>query len=359
MRDSQLSGAGQKAVGDQYGSSKPLFLFVQTERFSLASPLFDLLYLDCHTAREAIIHYLLDQEVFMNIYFNSSYTASLFAFDTTRKSGDVAQSLLDRPIDGITLVDPVGFAQRAEGLIKSVHSVDYYAAVKSGDPRYVAESQGFSWDEGIFPMALNHTAGVVAAADEALKLNRATGTLSSGLHHAKWDQGEGFCTFNGLAVAARHAVDAGARVLILDFDAHCGGGTYSLLEDIGGDVTHIDVSVSGFDMYRTDGKNKLIMSESGSYEWDINAALDYASTLGQFDLCLYNAGMDPFNCGVSIDELVARENAVAAFCRDHVPATAFTLAGGYTWGNVEMSEIVDLHRLTITSFQESYDCIAN
>jgi hypothetical protein len=62
---------------------------------------------------------------------------------------------------------------------------------------------------------------------------------------------------------------------------------------------------------------------------------------------------------VSIDELIVRENTVAAFCRDNVPATAFTLAGGYTWGDVEMSEIVDLHRLTITSFKETNDCIKN
>ena len=295
----------------------------------------------------------------MNIYFNDNYTASLYAFDTTRKSGDVAQSLLDNPVDGVTLADPAGFAQLTDGLIRQVHSTDYYAAVKSGTPIHVAQSQGFDWDEGIFPMAFNHTTGVVAAANEALILGRTAGTLSSGLHHAKWDKGEGFCTFNGLAVAARHGVELGARVLILDFDAHCGGGTHSLLQDVGGDVVQVDVSVSGFDCYRAEGKNKLIMSESGSYEWDINAALDYASSLGTFDLCLYNAGMDPFNCGVSVDELIARENAVAAFCRDNVPATAFTLAGGYTWGDVEMSEIVDLHRLTITSFKEANDCITN
>lgn len=295
----------------------------------------------------------------MNIYFNNDYTASLFAFDTTRKSGDVAKSLLDDPVDGVTLVDPAGSSQLTDNLIKQVHSGDYYAAVKSGDPRHVAESQGFSWDEGIFPMALNHAAGVVAAASDALLFGRFAGTLSSGLHHAKWDTGDGFCTFNGLAVAARRGVELGARVLILDFDAHCGGGTHGLLNDVGGDVVQVDVSVSGFDSYRPLGDNKLIMSDSSSYEWDILAALDYANTLGTFDLCLYNAGMDPFNCGVSIDDLVKRETAVAAFCRDNIPATAFTLAGGYTWGGVDMSEIVNLHRLTITNFGENYDRVGN
>jgi hypothetical protein len=42
--------------------------------------------------------------------------------------------------------------------------------------------------------------------------------------------GAGFCTFNGLALAALAALDLGAkRVLVLDLDAHCGGGTHELL----------------------------------------------------------------------------------------------------------------------------------
>ena len=32
--------------------------------------------------------------------------------------------------------------------------------------------------------------------------NRVAGSLSSGLHHARADRGNGFCTFNGLVVAS-------------------------------------------------------------------------------------------------------------------------------------------------------------
>jgi acetoin utilization deacetylase AcuC-like enzyme len=46
-------------------------------------------------------------------------------------------------------------------------------------------------------------------------------------HHAEPMRAMGFCLFNGIAVAARHALDAhGAeRVLILDWDVHHGNGT--------------------------------------------------------------------------------------------------------------------------------------
>ena len=68
--------------------------------------------------------------------------------------------------------------------------------------------------------------GAVAAA-RAARAGGVAGSLSSGLHHAGRDRGAGFCTFNGLVLAARAALSEGAaRVLVLDLDAHCGGGTH-------------------------------------------------------------------------------------------------------------------------------------
>ena len=69
------------------------------------------------------------------------------------------------------------------------------------------------------------------------------------------------CTFNGLAIAARAALAAGARsVLILDLDAHCGGGTASL---IAGEprVWQIDVSVSSYDRYPSSERTRLALVE--------------------------------------------------------------------------------------------------
>ena len=50
-------------------------------------------------------------------------------------------------------------------------------------------------------------------------------------HHSTADQALGFCLFNHVAVAARHAQRLGARrVLVLDWDVHHGNGTQDIFE---------------------------------------------------------------------------------------------------------------------------------
>ena len=52
-------------------------------------------------------------------------------------------------------------------------------------------------------------------------------------HHAERARAMGFCFFNNIAVAARHAVEAWglSRVAIIDFDVHHGNGTEEIFSD--------------------------------------------------------------------------------------------------------------------------------
>ncbi|MFT7610580.1 MAG: acetoin utilization deacetylase AcuC-like enzyme, partial [Candidatus Aldehydirespiratoraceae bacterium] len=144
-------------------------------------------------------------------------------------------------------------------------------------------------------MAVHSTAGVIAATDAALA-DGIAGSLSSGLHHAKPDRGDGFCTVNGLAIAAARLVANEMNVAILDLDAHCGGGTAAMIRahDLVDSVRHFDLSTNTFDGYdqaHPDDRLVVVRRDDDAYIDAVERMLDemdWAST----DIVLYNAGVD-------------------------------------------------------------------
>ncbi len=290
----------------------------------------------------------------IRVYYSPEYTCSGYAFETTRKARWVADSLIAAPIAGLEVAVPEPLTRKQ---VSEVHALEYVRAIETGQPRGLAESQGFSWDERLWPMVLASNGGAVAAALTALK-EGVSGSLSSGLHHARHGRGEGFCTFNGLVIAARAALAAGARsVLILDLDAHCGGGTASLIAGVPG-IWQIDVSVNRFDRYEDSDSAWLRLVDSGAdYLPAIQKLLGDADRRDlRFDLCLYNAGMDPCETcstgglrGITPAILAERERLVFAWCRQRHLPVAFVLAGGYLGPRLSERELVELHRSTLAA----------
>jgi acetoin utilization deacetylase AcuC-like enzyme len=286
----------------------------------------------------------------MKLFYSPDYVAAAESFDTTRKSGWIAESLAKDPIAGVEIVapQPLTFEE-----IALVHDPVYVKSVRRGEPKLLAESQGFKWDPGMWSSVTASNGGAVAAADAAMT-DGVSGSLSSGLHHALHDRGASFCTFNGLAIAARRALNKGARsVLILDLDAHCGGGTHSIID--GDDrIRQVDVSVNIVDAYWMNGSNTLdIIRDADKYLPTIEARL---AELGAFDLCLYNSGMDADErCavggfpGITAEVLKQREEMVFAWSKKKGIPIAFVLAGGYCGDSLAQDELVALHRYTIES----------
>jgi acetoin utilization deacetylase AcuC-like enzyme len=207
-------------------------------------------------------------------------------------------------------------------------------------------------------MAIAHSSGLVAAVTEVMggaqstscsHTNRIAGSLSSGLHHARVARGSGFCTFNGLVVASEVALELGAeRILVLDFDAHCGGGTRSMTDPLS--VVQIDVSTIPYDRWQPSGNDSLVIADANGYLDRVTEALALADKVGTFDLVLYNAGMDPSDSGVSAAQLREREQMVAEWVNRHDHRLVYALAGGYT-NRLTMDELVKLHKLTVDAFR--------
>jgi len=228
----------------------------------------------------------------VTVFYSSSFCCAGHSFDTTRKARWVADSLREHPIPEVELREPQPLTAQE---VAEVHDAAYVRAIETGQPRDLAASQGFNWDPGLWPMVLSSNGGAVAAARMARR-EGVSGSLSSGLHHARHECGAGFCTFNGLVLAAKAVLAEGARsVLILDLDAHCGGGTHSLVED-DSRIWQMDVSVSSVDRYEPCDRATLDVVEVASeYLPTVTSRLQEWGGQGpRFDLCLYNAGMDPY-----------------------------------------------------------------
>ena len=299
----------------------------------------------------------------LQLFWDEGYVAPAHVFDTTRKSARLVARLAADPIPGVTVVTP-GDGHRADAIaaIERLHDPAYVAALRTGTPDDLATSQGFAWDPGIWTMAVHSTAGVLAAVDRALAVG-AAGSLSSGLHHARRGRGSGFCTVNGLvagierAVAHLDAVDARdpsghpLDVVLLDVDAHFGGGTHELLAgrpDLADRTVVLDLSTDPFDAYDPDVPDATVVL------WPDDVADDYLDTLDRMlagvhregvGLVLLNAGMDPFPA-VPRDVLAAREWRIAEWCGQAGLPLAFVLAGGYT-ASQTLDELVEMHLHTV------------
>jgi acetoin utilization deacetylase AcuC-like enzyme len=184
------------------------------------------------------------------------------------------------------------------------------------------------------------------------------------LHHAKYDHGSGYCTFNGLVIGARRALTLGAkRVLILDLDAHCGGGTKELIgllrdQDING-IEQVDVSVSSFDQYHNAPFAQLKIVGGSEYLTTIEQSLSDIADPQSIDLVIYNAGMDPHEkaggvTGINTEVIRRREAMVFEWSKSHNLPIVWVLAGGYSGDSFTKRDVASLHRITIEEAARVY-----
>jgi acetoin utilization deacetylase AcuC-like enzyme len=114
--------------------------------------------------------------------------------------------------------------------LTAVHPQAYVDSV-----REMSERGGGAFDAdtiaspGSYEAALHAAGGACALVDALLSGDTPTGFcgLRPPGHHAEHARAMGFCLFNNVAVAARHALDGHGlkRVFVLDWDVHHGNGT--------------------------------------------------------------------------------------------------------------------------------------
>lgn len=77
----------------------------------------------------------------IRVFYSADYVLAAHSFETTRKARWVADSLAQRPLSGLQLGPPEPLT---EADVKAVHAPHYVDAVRTGQPRALAQSQGFT-----------------------------------------------------------------------------------------------------------------------------------------------------------------------------------------------------------------------
>ena len=123
---------------------------------------------------------------------------------------------------------------------------------ESGQPQAIDPDTVAS--PGTWNAVLRAAGAAVAATDAVIdgEVENAFCAVRPPGHHATRDQAMGFCFFNNVCIAARHALDVRGlqRVAIVDFDVHHGNGTEDI---IAGDERVLMVSFFQHPLYPNSG----------------------------------------------------------------------------------------------------------
>lgn len=271
------------------------------------------------------VFYRPEQSVASNKSYSPSAGKPALVFDDWTSNKEIAPFVKVRSFDPLT-VEQIAVA----------HDLSYVKGIFDG-----SIPNGFNNTSKEVAESLKYTTGsMFAAAKFALDTDTPAFSLTSGFHHAGYNHGGGFCTFNGLMITAILLKQAGLvnKVAILDFDQHYGDGTQDIIDKLGIDwIKHITAMKS----YET-ADEALKACSSGKIK-DLKH---------KYDLVLFQAGADihvddPLGGILTTEQMRQRDENIIRTCFHYGIPLVINLAGGYqTDDKGTIEPVLALHRQT-------------
>lgn len=186
----------------------------------------------------------------------------------------------------------------------------------------------------------------VEAALSAYYNRESTCSPTSGFHHAGYNFGSGFCTFNGLIVAAEfiRQKHPEVKIGIIDLDMHHGDGTVDIIEKLS--LTNIKHYSFG----------ELGVHPCWAEQWIDHLEYDLNNRFKNVDIIFYQAGADPhiddpLGGALTTEQLIKRDNIVFTFCKHNNIPCAWNLAGGY---QEPYENVLNMHYNTAVEFEKVF-----
>ena len=220
--------------------------------------------------------------------------------------------------------------------LSRVHPAEYVRAIREISPQAgtVHLDPDTAMNQWSLNAALRAAGAAVLAVDLVLhrKVDSAFCAVRPPGHHACRARPMGFCIFNNVAVAARHAIHQHRleRVAIIDFDVHHGNGTEDIFEGdehvlMASTFQHPFYPYSGTDNPATNMVNVPLPAGAGSKEFREAVREDWIPALNDYrpELVIFSAGFD-------------------AHAEDDMAMLRFTDAD-YGWVTQELKAVADKH----------------
>ena len=236
-----------------------------------------------------------------------------------------------------------------------VHTPEYVAHIEHGTLPYAEQRRiGLPWSESFVERAFRVVQGTIEASEAALAHGVAM-NLAGGTHHAFPDRGEGFCTFNDVAVAVRRlqAMRRITRVAIVDLDVHQGNGTHGCFA---GDPDVFTFSMHGaknFPFHKVPGTLDVELADGTGDEAYLTLLAEHLPRVirdARPDLVIYLSGADPHEgdrlgrLRLTFDGLRRRDAMVLETCREVGLPVCVTMSGGY---GHDVRHTVEVHLNTV------------
>ncbi|MCX5497816.1 histone deacetylase [Kaistia dalseonensis] len=228
-------------------------------------------------------------------------------------------------------------------------------------PRAIEREIGLPMNETVVRRAAAATGGTILTGRLALTNGLACNT-AGGSHHARAEQGAGFCTFNDVAVAIRvlMAERLIGTALVVDCDVHQGDGTAAIFTG--------DANVTTLSLHAE--KNYPVRKRPSTIDVPLPDAMGDAAYLEVLagilpplldrlhpDIVFYNAGVDPHvddrlgRLALSDAGLAARDRFVILEARKRGLALAGVIGGGY---GADVDRIAARHALLHRAATEAW-----